>query len=121
MNTMLTSLSVYDSEFGPGDQGILNRVYESQLKSNLPLSNAFNAKPYKPFLKDASIVHFHGPKIFDYLDYVKGNGCRFDDMCEKGMRHAFCSYYREMDISVDLVKLGIFSWEDRKIMQRRCF
>ena len=55
--------------YGPLDQGALNQFYEAELRSHL-LPQAFNSKPYNGYTDDAAIVHFHGPKPHEYLQYL---------------------------------------------------
>ena len=51
--------------------GILNRMYEAELRANGPLINDFNSKPYKPFSETAAIAQFHGPKLSDYTHFAR--------------------------------------------------
>ena len=97
IQSLLSDTSISDARFGPGDQGILNRVYEKQLKLEGPLPKAFNAKPYHDFSSDAIIIHFHGPKLVDYAEYAINNHiCRFDDLCRQGLSAGLCHYVKEL-------------------------
>lgn len=55
--------------YGPADQGAYNEYFQSAFECmQYPL---FNWKPYWVENKDAQIIHFHGPKIKDYVSYLK--------------------------------------------------
>ena len=56
---------LYFPEFGPVDQGAINRFYVGRFDVlDYPL---FNWKPYWGYCMAAKIVHFHGPKPLQYL------------------------------------------------------
>ena len=77
------------------DQGAYNQYYEATVRPSR-LSESFNAKPYKPFNPDAFIVHFHGPKPMDYLNYFDNGLCVFGGLCKKGVDvGGLCSYILE--------------------------
>lgn len=55
--------------YGPADQGAYNEYFQGAFECvKYPL---FNWKPYWIENKDAQIIHFHGPKIQDYVSYLK--------------------------------------------------
>lgn len=62
---------LYFGKFGPGDQGAYNQFYDGLM--TVVASAPFN---YKPYWEDAtetshvSIVHWHGPKVADYGEYL---------------------------------------------------
>lgn len=85
---------VVAAAYGPGDQGAINQFYEHSVKDT-KLTQDFNAKPYHEFLSTAYIVHFHGPKPGDYLEFSKSGSCPFGWLCNEGMTHAFCTYALE--------------------------
>lgn len=86
----------YGPEFGPGDQGAYNKFYETNLRP-FKLSQDFNAKPYHTFRLSAKIIHFHGPKVHDYLIYSRNNSCRFGCMCKDGLKEGgVCQYIDEI-------------------------
>jgi len=117
IQSVLSDKSVNDENFGPGDQGVLNRVYEKQLQLEGPLSKALNAKPYHNFLPNASIIHFHGPKITDYAAYAVQNTCRFDDLCKQGLSAGFCQYVEELD---QYETSGLLTLESRAAVKAKC-
>ena len=82
--------------YGPVDQGLLNLVYENELRKgpNLP-PNVMNAKPYKPYESEAWIVHFHGPKPEDYARFLAHGRCRFRELCRLGTQNGVCKYLAE--------------------------
>lgn len=115
---LLSENSVSDGIFGPGDQGLLNRVYEKQLQLEGPLSKALNAKPYHNLFPEATIIHFHGPKVADYAAYAVQNvTCRFDDLCEEGMSAGFCQYVEELD---QYETCGLLTLESRAAVKAKC-
>ncbi|KAI8477207.1 MAG: hypothetical protein J3K34DRAFT_381683 [Monoraphidium minutum] len=85
--------------FGPGDQGAYNQFYEADVRQ-WRLPSKFNAKPYHSSepqrMSDAAIVHFHGPKPADYLEYATTGACpKFGDMCKAGVAARACMYVHE--------------------------
>eukprot|EP01023_Acetabularia_acetabulum_P000186 TRINITY_DN10082_c0_g2_i2.p1 TRINITY_DN10082_c0_g2~~TRINITY_DN10082_c0_g2_i2.p1 ORF type:complete len:696 (+),score=69.78 TRINITY_DN10082_c0_g2_i2:87-2174(+) len=82
--------------YGPGDQGALNQFYEVTVK-NWFLPEIFNAKPYKQFDNDSVIVHFHGPKPYDYYDYGTVGSCRpiLEKLCAMAVQKGMCEYIKE--------------------------
>lgn len=87
--------------------------YEKELKP-FKLTQDFNAKPYHAFRPSAKIVHFHGPKVHDYLRYLQDGSCRFGTMCKKGVyKGAVCRY-------VDDIVSQNPSWQSAILLQRRC-
>ena len=87
-------------DFGPGDQGILNKFYEYDIRNQI-LSSSFNAKPYYAFNNNSFIVHFHGPKPFDYYTFVTTGFCRFNTMCQTAFNAGLCQYIQEWSIFSD--------------------
>lgn len=90
--------------YGPVDQGLLNLVYEDELQTgyNLP-PNVMNAKPYKPYEPNSWIVHFHGPKPEDYVEFLTHGRCRFGEICRNGAREGACKYLGEwLEYNFDL-------------------
>ncbi|KAG2499755.1 hypothetical protein HYH03_002687 [Edaphochlamys debaryana] len=85
---------LYYTNFGPADQGILNKFYESDLKSRM-LSQAFNTKPYNPYDPGAFIVHFHGPKPHEFLSFLTTGKCDFFTVCEAAFLNSLCAYTDE--------------------------
>lgn len=120
IHMLLSSFNVRDKIYGPGDQGILNRMYEGQLKSNGPLIASLNSKPYKPFLSEAAIVHFHGPKIHDYVQFAQSGTCRFRNLCRKGLENGFCRYFSEIRDVVQSYSSVLFDRDDEYTMHRWC-
>ena len=82
--------------YGPLDQGAINKFYEPQIRDK-PISKNYNAKPYQLWRPNALIVHFHGPKLTDYLEWLMTGSCAFGHMCEDGFVNALCPYAREYD------------------------
>lgn len=95
----VSTQTVLDTRYGPGDQGLLNKVYEKQLRANGALQSDLNAKPYQRFSETALILHFHGPKLFDYGQYAQQGTCRkpFMKLCRKGLTNGLCKYLREIN------------------------
>lgn len=91
---MSNNFGLYFPDYGPGDQGAYNQFYEKGLRSSV-LSKNFNAKPYQTFLESSSIVHFHGPKPHEYLQFFKSGVCLFGTMCEAGFQQSFCQYLHD--------------------------
>ena len=55
--------------YGPGDQGAYNEYYQGRFSvRRWPL---FNWKPYWGYLREAKIIHFHGPKPADYVTFIR--------------------------------------------------
>jgi len=70
-------------KFGPLDQGAYNSFYMNQFRVvKYPF---FNWKPYWGYNKDATIIHFHGPKLEDYVSYRK----------RSNVSHSFKKYLRK--------------------------
>lgn len=82
------------ADYGPGDQGAYNQYYESEVRQ-AKLAQDFNAKPYHMYRESAYIVHFHGPKPSDYLEWVETGKCGLRDMCYHGMSQSLCKYILE--------------------------
>lgn len=101
-NLFMAASTVNDETYGPGDQGLLNNMYEKQLHANGPLQSSLNAKPYKKFSDDTTILHFHGPKLSDYAQYSQRGSVKksFVKLCRSGFTNGFCKYFREMVSSV---------------------
>lgn len=82
-----------------GPQGAYNQFYEADVRQwRLPFK--FNAKPYHATvpmrMSDVAIVHFHGPKPSDYLQYATTGACpKFGDMCKAGVQARACMYTHE--------------------------
>lgn len=59
-------------------QGAYNQFYEADVRAWY-LPSKFNAKPYHSAdpqrLSDVAIVHFHGPKPADYLEFAETGAC----------------------------------------------
>lgn len=107
---MIAHRSISYGSYGPVDQGLLNMVYEQELKSSGPLEKSMNAKPYHAFVSNAAIVHFHGPKPTDYLAMVRSNTCAFGEMCTKGLqRGGACQYFLEWIEYVAISERGQFA------------
>ena len=95
MNELYSSTSLNYPGFGPGDQGLLNKVYEKQLLDSRPLAKHFNAKPYQVLNCADKIVHFHGPKPLDYIGFLVSHACRFKGMCAQGIERGACAHLAE--------------------------
>lgn len=63
------SEGLHFGEFGPLDQGAYNAYYNKVLMCQD--GALFNWKPYWGFNPDALILHFHGPKLIDYVKYIE--------------------------------------------------
>lgn len=94
--------------FGPagqGDQGAYNHFYERDVKEwHMPAK--FNAKPYHAHaprrLEDVVLVHFHGPKPYDYLRVSEPGSCdKYKDLCKRGLNARACGYARDWISHVD--------------------
>jgi len=47
-------------------------------------------------MSDVAIVHFHGPKPSDYLEYANNGSCpKFGGMCKAGIQARACMYVHE--------------------------
>lgn len=99
---MKKSKGIYYRGYGPGDQGLINKVYEAQLRQQGALNQELNAKPYHKFAPNSAIVHFHGPKPSDYNDQLLLHRCRFNKMCSRGLRKGVCAYFLEWISYVEL-------------------
>ncbi|KAG2445065.1 hypothetical protein HYH02_008932 [Chlamydomonas schloesseri] len=88
------SEGLYYPGYGPADQGIINKFYESDLRGRM-LNQLFNAKPYSTFDASAYILHFHGPKPHEYAAYLNTGQCDFKGLCEKAFAMSLCRYTRE--------------------------
>jgi hypothetical protein len=80
-------------------QGAYNQYYEADVRA-WRLPSKFNAKPYHAAeptrMSDVAIVHFHGPKPADYLEYANSGACpKFGDMCRAGVAARACMYTHE--------------------------
>jgi hypothetical protein len=73
--------------YGPMDQGAFNKLYEKQMEGQCKMSEDFNSKPYKNDIKEASIIHFHGPKPHHYMAYIASGKClaSFGTLCQQGL------------------------------------
>ncbi len=80
--------------YGPGDQGAINHFYEAAIRPHR-LDSRFNTKPYHAWKEAAKIVHFHGPKPHDFLNYMQTGDCKFRDYCQTGLSNGFCMYAAE--------------------------
>ena len=104
---------LYYGKYGPGDQGAYNEYYEKPLKENV-LPQRFNAKPYHTSHSLTKIIHFHGPKVHDYLEYLETGSCRFGDLCLEGItKGSACKY-------VDYIVSVANFWSDAMALQRLC-
>jgi len=106
---VLSKNSIDHGHFGPGDQGALNEYYNNSLQY-LRFLDDMNVKPYKPFRKTARIVHFHGPKPHDYLEFIRTGRCRFNKMCSRGLNHAVCKIFSEW-IPLTDGHNNVFGWK----------
>eukprot|EP01023_Acetabularia_acetabulum_P062918 TRINITY_DN7827_c0_g1_i4.p1 TRINITY_DN7827_c0_g1~~TRINITY_DN7827_c0_g1_i4.p1 ORF type:complete len:425 (+),score=60.26 TRINITY_DN7827_c0_g1_i4:236-1510(+) len=86
--------SLYFEGYGPLDQGALNKFYEDSVR-DWKLPAIFNARAYQEFNPEAKILHFHGPKPDNYLEYVQNGTCKFDVMCRMGTESSLCQYVPE--------------------------
>eukprot|EP01023_Acetabularia_acetabulum_P017474 TRINITY_DN1872_c0_g1_i14.p3 TRINITY_DN1872_c0_g1~~TRINITY_DN1872_c0_g1_i14.p3 ORF type:complete len:157 (-),score=28.13 TRINITY_DN1872_c0_g1_i14:1113-1583(-) len=92
-----TSDALYWKDYGPVDQGALNKFYEEDIRS-WKLPTKFNKKPYHLYTEDALVVHFHGPKPHHYLEYLRKGTCGnsvFGKLCEMGIQNGVCFYVVE--------------------------
>lgn len=80
--------------YGPGDQGAINHFYEAAIRQHR-LQESFNTKPYHAWKSEAKIVHFHGPKPHEFLQYFETGDCPFQDYCQTGLANGFCAYAME--------------------------
>jgi hypothetical protein len=104
---------LYYGKYGPGDQGAYNEYYEKPLKENL-LTQQFNAKPYHQTHLKTKIIHFHGPKVHDYVEYLETGSCRFGDLCLEGITKGSVCKYADYIVSVASF------WSDAVSLQRLC-
>ena len=119
LKKMIENKGISYGFFGPGDQGLLNMVYERELRSVGALDKAMNAKPYHAFSQNAAIVHFHGPKPTDYLAMVNSNKCNFGKMCARGLqRGGACRYVLEWIEYVPMSERGQFAALEAKCKPR---
>ena len=56
-------------KYGPLDQGAYNAFYQGRF--DVHRSPVFNWKPYWGYSSGAKLIHFHGPKIPEYLAHAK--------------------------------------------------
>ena len=91
---MSCELYVLLHRYGPGDQGAINHFYEAAIKEHR-LHWSFNTKPYHAWKSEAKIVHFHGPKPHEFLQYFESGDCPFQDYCQTGLVNGFCAYAME--------------------------
>jgi len=88
-------------ELGPLDQGAYNTFYNREM--DCKTSPFFNWKPYWGPNSDAAILHFHGPKYLDYIEFIeKGTASNENFMkllqrCDLGCRR----YIQEMSPQAD--------------------
>ncbi|GIL81751.1 hypothetical protein Vretimale_1367 [Volvox reticuliferus] len=85
---------LYYTNYGPADQGIMNKFYETDLRGRM-LSQVFNTKPYNAFDPNAFIVHFHGPKPHELLSFITTGKCDFFTVCESSFLNGLCTYTGE--------------------------
>ncbi|KAG2482987.1 hypothetical protein HYH03_018113 [Edaphochlamys debaryana] len=90
---------LYYPNFGPADQGIINKFYEKDLRSQM-LNQAFNTKPYNDFDAASFLVHFHGPKPHEYLSFLETGKCDFYSVCEQGILRSLCQYAKEWAVFI---------------------
>ncbi|EFJ43295.1 hypothetical protein VOLCADRAFT_106875 [Volvox carteri f. nagariensis] len=100
---------LYYPNYGPADQGIINKFYEHDLRSQM-LNQAFNTKPYNDFDPNSFLVHFHGPKPHEYLSFVETGKCDFYSVCEQGFLKSLCQYVQEWQVYIpeetNMMRLG---------------
>ncbi|GFR46701.1 hypothetical protein Agub_g8320 [Astrephomene gubernaculifera] len=90
---------LYYPNYGPADQGIINKFYEHDLRSQM-LNQAFNTKPYNDFDPLSYLIHYHGPKPHEYLSYLDTGVCDFYNVCEQGFLKSLCQYAREWAVYI---------------------
>ena len=85
--------------FGPADQGAYNEYFQGAFNClTYPL---FNWKPYWVENEDAKIIHFHGPKIQDYISYLR-NGTILNRNYKKLLKRCVkCEKYVQKWIEVN--------------------
>jgi GDP-fucose protein O-fucosyltransferase len=116
-------------EDGPLDQGAYNAFYRPDIDV---LPDTWNDKPYHPHNAEAMLVHFHGPKPWDYASYASTKQCAlvFGDLCELGVQHGATEYMSEWyaalaeadaDFNRTLWKLGTGRFGHRKRAGARKF
>lgn len=87
--------------FGPIDQGALNQFYRQLMHHSCSLPETFNMKPHKNHnITNPYIMHFHGPKILDYHNWMLTGHCEFGDKCSKGAR-TICKFAEQFSIVSD--------------------
>ena len=59
-------------KYGPLDQGAYNAFYQGRF--DVHRSPVFNWKPYWGYNSGAKLIHFHGPKVPEYLAHAKSDG-----------------------------------------------
>ncbi|GLC41858.1 hypothetical protein PLESTM_001258700 [Pleodorina starrii] len=90
---------LYYPNYGPADQGIINKFYEHDLRNQM-LNQAFNTKPYNDFDPNSFLIHFHGPKPHEYLSYLDTGKCDFYSVCEQGFLKSLCQYVMEWQVYI---------------------
>ncbi|KAG2452983.1 hypothetical protein HYH02_002320 [Chlamydomonas schloesseri] len=90
---------LYYPNYGPADQGIINKFYEHDLRSQM-LNQAFNTKPYNDFDGASFLIHYHGPKPHEYLSFLETGKCDFYSVCEQGFLRSLCQYAREWAVYI---------------------
>ena len=76
------------------DQSVLRRFYRNST-SQWAMPAALNAKPYQAFDPQAVVVHWHGPKPHDYLDYLRADKCDYGPLCASALDTGLCPYAAE--------------------------
>ena len=94
------------ADFGhssPSDQGAYLVFYQNQTNF---LKRAFNMKPYWPVTRaefnKSLVVHFHGPKPHEYLQFIMGKQCgeALGNLClQATKRPALCHSLREFAVA----------------------
>lgn len=105
---------LYFDNYGPLDQGAYNQYYESEIRGH-PIKKIFNAKPYQAFDDAARIVHLHGPKPTDYLNWILTGECglNFGTLCESGVKNGLCWYV------ADYAQWNL-EWAELQMLSRLC-
>ena len=76
-------------EYGPLDQGAYNAHYQGRF--DVHRAPSFNWKPYWGYQPGAKMVHFHGPKVREYLSHQQQvsndnvNLAAIFDLCDKAV------------------------------------
>ena len=120
ITSLLSSSSVNDVKYGPGDQGLLNKFYEKELRQNGPLLRHLNAKPYHSFSDETVILHLHGPKLSDYASFASSTTCRFGKMCAQAFNNGVCKYFEEIRQLSDRTGEEFLSEEEDNAIRRKC-